>query len=94
MLHALDAVPGYGAVVLLQPTSPLRTAEDIAEAWRLFLDNEPCEVVSVSPVGPESWTGHVRPDGQFERIRGFYLAASTLATAVPGVAEASGTCWA
>jgi len=29
VLHALAALPGYHYVVLLQPTSPLRTAEDI-----------------------------------------------------------------
>jgi N-acylneuraminate cytidylyltransferase len=29
VLHALDAVPGFGCVVLLQPTSPLRTTADI-----------------------------------------------------------------
>jgi len=29
ILHALQALPGYDYVVLLQPTSPLRTGEDI-----------------------------------------------------------------
>lgn len=29
VLHALDMLPGYDIVVLLQPTSPLRTKEDI-----------------------------------------------------------------
>ena len=29
VLHALDELPGYEIVVLLQPTSPLRNAEDI-----------------------------------------------------------------
>jgi CMP-N,N'-diacetyllegionaminic acid synthase len=29
VLHALEELPGYEYVVLLQPTSPLRTAEDI-----------------------------------------------------------------
>lgn len=29
VLHALDQLPGFDAVVLLQPTSPLRTSEDI-----------------------------------------------------------------
>lgn len=29
VLHAIDNLPGYEYIVLLQPTSPLRTAEDI-----------------------------------------------------------------
>lgn len=29
VLHALEELPGYGLVVLLQPTSPLRSVEDI-----------------------------------------------------------------
>lgn len=32
VLHALDACPGYDVVVVLQPTSPLRTAADIDAA--------------------------------------------------------------
>lgn len=36
VLHALDAVGGYDVVVLLQPTSPLRTAEDIDAACERF----------------------------------------------------------
>lgn len=34
VMHALDALPGSDMVVLLQPTSPLRTAGDIDEACR------------------------------------------------------------
>lgn len=35
VLHALEQLPGYDYVVLLQPTSPLRTAADIDAALRL-----------------------------------------------------------
>lgn len=35
VLHALDQLPGYDYVVLLQPTSPLRTAADIDAALRM-----------------------------------------------------------
>lgn len=31
-LHAIEKLPGYDAVMLLQPTNPLRTAEDINAA--------------------------------------------------------------
>ena len=60
----------YDAVMVLQPTSPLRTAEDIRAAWALFEDQAPCAVVSVSPLAPESWTGHIGRDGRFERAEG------------------------
>lgn len=46
VLHAVDALrekgEQYDAVVLLQPTQPLRTAEHIDEAIRLFME-ESCE---------------------------------------------------
>src|ERR1700733_1950126 len=31
VLHALEVLPGFDAVLLMQPTSPLRTTEDINE---------------------------------------------------------------
>lgn len=37
-------------LVLLQPTSPLRTGEDISEAINLFIDNNQQGLVSISPV--------------------------------------------
>lgn len=60
----------YDAVMVLQPTSPLRTAEDIRAALGLFEGNSPCAVVSVSPVVPECWLGRIGPDGRFERSVG------------------------
>ncbi len=36
VFHALDALPGYDVVVLLQPTSPLRTAADIDAACQIL----------------------------------------------------------
>lgn len=60
----------YDAVMVLQPTSPLRRAEDIRTALRLFEGNAPCAVVSVSPVVPECWLGRIGPDGRFERSVG------------------------
>ncbi len=48
VLHALDALPGHDIVVLLQPTSPLRTAGDIdATCSRLAAGQAPaCVTVS------------------------------------------------
>ncbi len=60
----------YDAVMVLQPTSPLRTAEDIRAAWALFREHAPCEVYSLSPVAPQSWLGLVKSDGGFERWQG------------------------
>lgn len=36
ILHALEQLPGYDVVVVLQPTSPLRTTTDIDECLRFF----------------------------------------------------------
>lgn len=58
------------AVMVLQPTSPLRTWEDIRVAWRLFQEHAPCEVASVSPVVPRGWLGTLGPGRQFERWSG------------------------
>lgn len=57
----------YDAVMVLPPTAPLRTDEDIRRAWAVFEEHMPCEVVSVAPLVPESWAGHIKVDGSFER---------------------------
>lgn len=54
VLHALDWLisnrgESYDYVCLLQPTSPLRTAEDIDGALELAISRDPDAVVSVSP---------------------------------------------
>lgn len=50
VLHALDALgEEFDLVVLLQPTSPLRTAEDIDAAVGLLLESGASTCVSVTP---------------------------------------------
>lgn len=49
VLHALDALPGHDIVVLLQPTSPLRTAADIDAACARLARKAVPACVSVSP---------------------------------------------
>lgn len=49
--------------VLLQPTSPFRTADDIAQAMALFEGRRPEAVVSVCETEcPVEWTGRLDPD--------------------------------
>ncbi|MBI5720025.1 MAG: acylneuraminate cytidylyltransferase family protein [Burkholderiales bacterium] len=50
VLHALDTLPRHDLVLLLQPTSPLRTAADIDAACELLLRHEAPACVSLMPV--------------------------------------------
>ena len=38
--HALEALPDHDCFSILRPTSPFRTAETIARAWRQWSDND------------------------------------------------------
>lgn len=52
------------AFVVLQPTSPLRTAEDIDTAIDLFVDKNADSVVSVTHAAhPPQWLRRLKPDG-------------------------------
>lgn len=48
ILHAIEQCPGYDYVVVLQPTSPLRTTKDIDGAIEKILENERNFCVSVA----------------------------------------------
>jgi CMP-N,N'-diacetyllegionaminic acid synthase len=57
VLHALDQLPQYDSVLLLQPTSPLRTTEDIDACLHLAFERNAQSVVSVSePETHPYWT--------------------------------------
>jgi N,N'-diacetyllegionaminate synthase len=60
----------YDTLVLLQPTSPLRTADDIRAGLALYRRSAPCAVIGVLPLVPHGWLGRVAPDGRFERWTG------------------------
>lgn len=73
LLHALDALEEHaikpGRIMLLQPTSPLRTAEDICDAVRLFELKHADSVISVcvaehSPL----WFNTISPDGRMDNF--------------------------
>lgn len=51
VLHALDLLPGYDIVVLLQPTSPLRTVQDIDQCITLLVNKRSPASVSVCEPG-------------------------------------------
>lgn len=53
VLDALDRIPGFDVVVLLQPTSPLRTAADIDAVLAELKDADSC--VSVSEAETHPW---------------------------------------
>jgi CMP-N,N'-diacetyllegionaminic acid synthase len=55
VLHALDQLDGFDYVVMLQPTSPLRTAEDIDNAVLQCVSRGAPSCVSVVPVAKPQW---------------------------------------
>ena len=65
MAHALDQLPGYDYVVLLQPTSPLRTAADIDAALRMVEASGAPGCVSVCEAAQSPyWVYRLDDDGK------------------------------
>jgi N-acylneuraminate cytidylyltransferase/CMP-N,N'-diacetyllegionaminic acid synthase len=63
VLHAIDQFKQHDFLLLLQPTSPLRTVEDIDACIRLAADNGAQSVVSVSEPGTHPyWMYRLGPD--------------------------------
>ncbi len=63
ILHAIQAVPEFDIVIVLQPTSPLRTKHDIADSLKAFCESEAdsCVSVCLSKVHP-NWLKRINPD--------------------------------
>ncbi len=56
VLHAIDLLPDFDHVLLLQPTSPLRTTDDINRCIQLAIQYEASSVVSVcEPANSPYW---------------------------------------
>ena len=69
VLHALDQLPGYEYVVLLQPTSPLRTAADIDAAFKLMIESGVPSCVSVCDVDQSPyWMYKVAAGNKLQRL--------------------------
>ena len=69
VLHALDQLPQFDSVLLLQPTSPLRTTDDIDACLQLALAHNAPSVVSVSEADTHPyWTYRVTGDQALRRF--------------------------
>lgn len=69
VLHALEMLPGYDYVVLLQPTSPLRKIEDIDGAILRCVESaaHSCVTVTEAPKHP-CWMFTLDPAGRLQPI--------------------------
>jgi len=56
------------AIVCLQPTSPLRTADDITASWSRFLESRADFLVSVTAIDPHYFHWALREDGPWWRL--------------------------
>lgn len=65
VLHALGELPGFDIVVLLQPTSPLRTAADIDACLELLIETGAASCVSMREAADHPyWSFWPRADGR------------------------------
>jgi CMP-N-acetylneuraminic acid synthetase len=69
VLHALHMLPQHDAVLLLQPTSPLRGTRDIEGVLRLVAEARPPSVVSVcEPEDHPAWMFRMEAGQRLERL--------------------------
>ena len=69
VLHAIDQLPSYDWVVLLQPTSPLRTHRDIDSIWQLCQSHGSSSAVSVNEVSKHPYWMYTQDNlGQLQRF--------------------------
>lgn len=69
VLHALEQLPQYDSVLLLQPTSPLRGTDDIDACLRLASERQAPSVVSVTEAETHPyWTFQINEGQALERM--------------------------
>lgn len=69
LVHALEQCPGFDFAILLQPTSPLRTASDIDAALQMAEKSDASSVVSVSEASKHpAWMFFLGVDGVLEPV--------------------------
>jgi CMP-N,N'-diacetyllegionaminic acid synthase len=69
VLHAIDQLPDFEYVILLQPTSPLRLSEDIDSAFELMLKSSAPSCVSVCEADQSPyWMYRVADDKKLQRL--------------------------
>lgn len=69
VLHAIENCPSFDYVVLLQPTSPLRTVEDIDECIKYFMEQKADFCVSVSETDKSPyWMYKIDKNGKMESL--------------------------
>jgi len=64
VLHAIEQLPEHDWVLLLQPTSPLRSAEDIDGIWQFCQERSAPSAVSVCEVGKHPYWMYQRNAAQ------------------------------
>jgi CMP-N,N'-diacetyllegionaminic acid synthase len=65
LIHAVSQFPQYKYVVLLQPTSPLRSAKDIDDAFALMIQAEAPSCVSVCATSESPYLMHKMDNNGF-----------------------------
>ncbi|MEI4769607.1 acylneuraminate cytidylyltransferase family protein [Psychrobacillus sp. FJAT-51614] len=69
VIHAIERCPGFDYVVLLQPTSPLRTVEDIDGIIETLLNKEANFCVSVvEPNQSPYWMYNLNENGRMDPV--------------------------
>lgn len=69
VLHALEQLPSYDYVVLLQPTSPLRTADDIDQCIQTCVDlGSPACVTVTAADKPPQWMYYVTGEARLQPV--------------------------